>query len=1493
MKKLILCFILISNCALVCAQSPSSPSYAPLPNYSQPGLTYQQALDGILYHFNDPTDTTEGSSFLKISKWKRFWQDRICADFPNGKNAFTALAELAKFSIDNPHALCSETDGKFQGNWSSIGPDTLPNNMQALGLFNTVWASPTDSNFILAGSGMGGLWKTTDGGAHWHNITDNANIAGTMGVMSIAVNPSNPNEIWLATPSHYHLQGSYWFNDGYHYGVIRTMDGGATWQHEPFFVGPNGLLSIEHGVDKLLYAPDGTLWAFNKKKIFMKKQGQAWSVVHTLGGQEAITDTFFTDIAFLPSPPHRLIASTNSIIDLVDSVGNALLYEYSDSDGTILHQYMHDSIVKYYGNPVHTNIASISIPNNNNVYYDYDDVFIVQGPPPIFAPQIKRLLILGHIDRTTGIIDTNITRRVTNTAIIGKLIVSPNNPNTIYFGSPQNVGGVAYMSVDGGEIFAPISTYWGEPTHGDIRGMYLQTSSPLDSGRGDLLFFASDGGIGKKPAGSVYNFGQFSTRTCVNINGRGLAVTQFYGMADQDGQEKFLSGGAIHNGMFACEGDQSIPWKVIQVTDAVDCEFDAVNRDKAYYQLGYPTAPNNFQGQLYASDTGGGRKIDSRYSYQQDHIMLHQEKYENAFPINISETSKKLYVGKERLWVKDSTWLNDGNWRRYGPLGSYHPRGYYSDQVWGIDSLPVRCFAIGKNDLDDRKAYVCYFSQNSKGDQLVSYTPDGGLNWYDATPQHLLSSASNAGHRSPISAIAIGDQNPNKVWLGQSQINMGSDGKPTNSRRVLYTEDDPFVVGSGNVVWKDLSKGLPPHPVTSLVYQSGSDDVVYAGTDVGVYRFVKQEPIDSSFWVCFNDGFPKSLINDLEINYCSGKLRAATHGRGMWESDLYHASSGNIGTSKKVDAGGTTTLTGDVYIEGSITVEAGNTLLIKGTATNPTTIHMPKWGRINVKKGAHLIVDGATITNSCNTMWLGIFIDGDDNLSQTPLTNQGVCELKNGAVIENSENGVANYWTGLGGGIIIANNATFKNNRRSAAFLKYQNYISNTIIPKADVSYFKNCSFIVDDDYPSTGPVFTYHISLWGMDRVKITGCSFDNQMTNALHTGKGIACLDGSILVNETSNAGNPSSPVVPSTFNNLEMGIDLGGYNLLSNAIVVNSDFSENKIGIQMLGHDNGTFGLNEFENLSTTWGVGLYANECPHYNISENEFVGSNAHNTVPTFGTWIANTYANDNFVYKNTFKDLAYGSVSEEYNHGYQFGGGAPREYGVRFNCNTNTNNFRDIYVGPSGSQYGIHSNQLSISSLGALQSAGNTFSQNSPSQNSIGWDFANYGQGIRYYHSGGTTDPLYNDGTISKMTTLPATNCDARYNPNVDPIDFPTSRLTSAIIRYNSLHASLVTALYNHQQVIDDGSTNQMVGNVSETWNDNAWTLRNNLLAESPYLSNEVLRQTGEENILPQAMYLEIILANPEASREREFLEFLQYELANPLPTYMIKLNCG
>jgi hypothetical protein len=64
-----------------------------------------------------------------------------------------------------------------------------------------------------------------------------------------------------------------------------------------------------------------------------------------------------------------------------------------------------------------------------------------------------------------------------------------------------------------------------------------------------------------------------------------------------------------------------------------------------------------------------------------------------------------------------------------------------------------------------------------------------------------------------------------------------------------------------------------------------SPPIVYAGTDVGVYRTTRTDtgPTRHSAWLPFSRGLPEAAVLDLSFQTSGRLLRAATHGRGAYE----------------------------------------------------------------------------------------------------------------------------------------------------------------------------------------------------------------------------------------------------------------------------------------------------------------------------------------------------------------------------------------------------------------------------------------------------------------------------------------------------------------------------------------------------------------------------------------------------------------------------------
>lgn len=140
---------------------------------------------------------------------------------------------------------------------------------------------------------------------------------------------------------------------------------------------------------------------------------------------------------------------------------------------------------------------------------------------------------------------------------------------------------------------------------------------------------------------------------------------------------------------------------------------------------------------------------------------------------------------------------------------------------------------------------------------------NGGASW------SLTTVAAISGFSTDkISSITVSPTNPLVLWITLSGFNAG---------RKIYKSVD------GGLSWSNVSGTLPNIPLNCLVYQNGSSDGIYVGTDLGV--FYRDNSL--SDWVPFDSGLPNVQVNDLQISYLNGKLWAATYGRGLWESDLY------------------------------------------------------------------------------------------------------------------------------------------------------------------------------------------------------------------------------------------------------------------------------------------------------------------------------------------------------------------------------------------------------------------------------------------------------------------------------------------------------------------------------------------------------------------------------------------------------------------------------
>ena len=92
------------------------------------------------------------------------------------------------------------------------------------GRVGAVTGDPSDARVFYFGSTGGGVWKTTDGGVYWQNVSDGFFQRASVGAIACA--PADPNVLYVGMGESC-IRGNVSHGDG----VYRSTDGGKTWSH--------------------------------------------------------------------------------------------------------------------------------------------------------------------------------------------------------------------------------------------------------------------------------------------------------------------------------------------------------------------------------------------------------------------------------------------------------------------------------------------------------------------------------------------------------------------------------------------------------------------------------------------------------------------------------------------------------------------------------------------------------------------------------------------------------------------------------------------------------------------------------------------------------------------------------------------------------------------------------------------------------------------------------------------------------------------------------------------------------------------------------------------------------------------------------------------------------------------------------------------------------------------------------------------------------------
>ena len=356
------------------------------------------------------------------------------------------------------------------------------------------------------------------------------------------------------------------------------------------------------------------------------------------------------------------------------------------------------------------------------------------------------------------------------------------------------------------------------------------------------------------------------------------------------------------------------------------------------------------------------------------------------------------------------------------------------------------------------------------------------------------------------------------------------------------------------------------------------------------------------------------------------------------------------------------------------------------TLTITDTLFVAGGSSIIVRPGGKLIVNGGTITNACDgEMWQGIIVEGNANIRQAALAQGSV--ILNNATIENARDAICTMGSNPDsvfehtGGIIQATNTLFRNNRRSVAFLSYENHTTGGAVTD-NASYFTRCTFTVDNNnlFAQNGTNFNSHVTMWHVRGVKFNGCAFRNETSS--HDGKAIYSLEAGFTARRVcpmpsldpclcNNYGNDT--VRRCSFSGFNEAVHAANNNASYAVTLDNCDFANNYTGVELAAADNAQVSFCDLDlGCTAPPVVGALLNNTSPFTMEGNNFHRS-SYSTLNAIGICCDSAGTSENKIYLNDFSRLNYGCMVRRNN------GGSGRS-GLQFQCNSFSYCNKDIYV---------------------------------------------------------------------------------------------------------------------------------------------------------------------------------------------------------------------
>ena len=500
------------------------------------------------------------------------------------------------------------------------------------------------------------------------------------------------------------------------------------------------------------------------------------------------------------------------------------------------------------------------------------------------------------------------------------------------------------------------------------------------------------------------------------------------------------------------------------------------------------------------------------------------------------------------------------------------------------------------------------------------------------------------------------------------------------------------------------------------------------------------------------------------------------------------------------------------------------------TLTISDTVYIASSARIIVRPGGKLVVDGGVLTSACaGEMWQGIFVEGHRDQPQYA-ANQGTVQLINGAVVENALRGVrtgapGDSWNTTGG-IVTANNATFRNCAKAVEYLSYSatNFMGYAIDNQGS---FLDCTFTVDDGnlFAANNTDFLAHVSMWAVKGVTFNHCHFEDARTGSRVRKSAISAIDAGFTVKNgcTYNLPvfNPACDchLTTNTYCSFEGFGTAVSASTSGDPCAVNIDgarFSDNVTGVAVSGNSHATVTRCTFD-LSAPTGIGyrqtmgLSLDGSTGYLVEENVFTRATSAPSGTRYGIRVNNSGTGANSLYRNTFERLSRGIFVSGTN-------GSGSNTGLQMTCNGFSDCAYDMY---------LHSNAVVRQYQGDnTKGADNTFTG---TQTSSLYNTGN--QIITYVYSAGNSHAPYSQtSNVTLSGTATANGCLSTIcgvnpgGPTLSPGEVPVSPTPQYLalrMQYENLMADFgrngyAEVLEHSADNIYDAATVAAAGNAAQ-----------------------------------------------------------------------------